>query len=513
MHDSRMTARKIKSALISVYHKEGLGPIVDGLNKLGVTLYSTGGTEAFIRERGIEVVPVEELTGYPSILDGRVKTLHPKVHGGILAKREEEHLIQLAQLEIPEIDLVVVDLYPFEETVANTEEEDLIIEKIDIGGIALIRAAAKNYRDVVIVPSREDYATLQTVIDTKEGVSELADRRALARRAFAVSSHYDTAIFTYFNEDGGMSVFKRSEMKAAALRYGENPHQEATFFGRFSEMFTKLNGKELSYNNLVDIDAAVAIMKEFEGGDPAFVILKHTNACGVAVRPTQLEAWKAALAGDPVSAFGGILITNRPLELATAQEIDKLFYEVLIAPDFTDSALELLSKKKKRVLLQYHHLQQQPVSFKSLLNGVIVQDTDLQTESADQFEVVTERQPTGAETADMVFANKCAKHLKSNTIALVRDNQLIGMGCGQTSRVDALKQAINKAHNFGFRTEGAVMASDAFFPFPDCVEIAAEAGIKAVVQPGGSIKDKDSIAAANTEEVAMVMTGVRHFKH
>lgn len=508
-----MTSRKIRSALISVFHKEGLGPIIDGLAKLGVTIYSTGGTETFIRDRKVEVVPVEELTGYPSILDGRVKTLHPKVHGGILAKREDDHLQQLAQLEIPEIDLVIVDLYPFEETVANTEEEELIIEKIDIGGIALIRAAAKNYRDVVIVPSREDYATLQEIIDEKEGTSELEDRRALARRAFAVSSHYDTAIFTYFNEEGKLPVFKRSEMKARSLRYGENPHQEATFFGRLNEMFTKLNGKELSYNNLVDIDAAVAVMKEFEGGDPAFVILKHTNACGVAVRPTQLAAWKAALAGDPVSAFGGILITNRPLELATAQEIDKLFYEVLVAPDFTDSALELLSKKKKRVLLQYHHLQQQTQSFKSLLNGVIVQDTDLQSESADQFEVVTDRQPTGTETADLVFANKCAKHLKSNTIALVHDNQLIGMGCGQTSRVDALKQAISKAQNFGFEVKGSVMASDAFFPFPDCVEIAAAAGVTAVVQPGGSIKDAESVTAANTAEMAMVLTGVRHFKH
>jgi phosphoribosylaminoimidazolecarboxamide formyltransferase/IMP cyclohydrolase len=508
-----MTARKIKSALISVYHKEGLGPIVDKLNQLGVTIYSTGGTETFIRDRGIEVIPVEELTGYPSILDGRVKTLHPKVHGGILARREEDHLTQLAQLEIPEIDLVVVDLYPFEETVANTEEEELIIEKIDIGGIALIRAAAKNYRDVLIVPSREDYEKLQQILDEQDGISELADRRQLAARAFAVSSHYDTAIFTYFNADGGLPVFKRSEMRANDLRYGENPHQDATYYGRINEMFTKLNGKELSFNNLVDIDAAVAIMKEFEDGDPAFAILKHTNACGVAVRPTQLEAWNAALAGDPISAFGGILITNRPLELSTAQEIDKLFYEVLIAPDFTDSALELLSKKKKRVLLQYHHLQQQPMSFKSLLNGVIVQETDLQTESADQFTVVTERQPTGRETADLVFANKCAKHLKSNTIAIVRDNQLIGMGCGQTSRVDALKQAISKAHNFGFATEEAVMASDAFFPFPDCVEIAAEAGITAVVQPGGSIKDADSVAAANTGNLAMVTTGVRHFRH
>ncbi|OAV42913.1 bifunctional phosphoribosylaminoimidazolecarboxamide formyltransferase/IMP cyclohydrolase [Lewinella sp. 4G2] len=508
-----MTERKIKSALVSVYHKDGLGPIVDALDKLGVTIYSTGGTETFIRDRGIGVVPVEDLTGYPSILDGRVKTLHPKVHGGILARREADHLGQLEKYDIPEIDLIIVDLYPFEETVANTEEEELIIEKIDIGGIALIRAAAKNYNDVVIVPSQDDYATLQTILDEKEGTTDLADRRNLARRAFAVSSHYDTAIFNYFNEDEGLDVLKVSELHATPLRYGENPHQKATFYGHFEQMFTKLNGKDVSYNNLVDIDAAVGLMAEFEHGKPAFAILKHTNACGVAVRDSQLEAWNAALAADNVSAFGGILITNKPVELTTAQEIDKLFYEVLIAPDFTDAARELLSKKKKRILLQYHHLEQQHRSFKTLLNGVVAQDTDRKTETAADFTVVTDREPTQAEVEDLVFANKCAKHLKSNTIALVRDNQLISMGCGQTSRVDALKQAIHKAGAFGFTTEGAVMASDAFFPFSDCVEIAHEAGIKAVVQPGGSIRDKDSIAACNERGMAMVTTGVRHFKH
>jgi len=508
-----MTERKIKSALISVYHKDGLGPIVDTLKKLGVTIYSTGGTETFIRDRGINVVPVEELTGYPSILDGRVKTLHPKVHGGILARREDDHLGQLAKYDIPEIDLIIVDLYPFEETVANTEEEELIIEKIDIGGIALIRAAAKNYKDVVIVPSREDYGTLQAILDEKAGVTDLNDRRQLARRAFATSSHYDTAIFNYFNEDGGLPALKISQMDATPLRYGENPHQQATFFGRMEGMFTKLNGKAVSYNNLVDIDAAVGMMREFESGDPAFIILKHTNACGVAVRSTQVEAWHAALASDNVSAFGGILITNKPVELSTAQEIDKLFYEVLIAPDFTDAARELLSKKGKRILLQYHHLNQQTKSFKTLLNGVVLQDTDLKTEGAADFTVVTEREPTTEEVTDLVFANKCAKHLKSNTIALVKDNQMISMGCGQTSRVDALKQAIHKAGTFGFSTEGAVMASDAFFPFSDCVEIAHEAGITAVVQPGGSIRDKDSIAACNERGMAMVTTGIRHFKH
>lgn len=508
-----MTERKIKSALISVYHKDGLGAIVDALNKQGVTIYSTGGTESFIRDRGLSVIPVEELTGYPSILDGRVKTLHPKVHGGILARREPDHLGQLAKYDIPEIDLIIVDLYPFEETVANTEEEDLIIEKIDIGGIALIRAAAKNYRDVVIVPSREDYSTLQVILDEKAGVSNLEDRRKLARRAFAVSSHYDTAIFNYFNEDSGLAAFKVSEMNATTLRYGENPHQDASFFGRLEGMFTKLNGKEISYNNLVDIDAAVGIMREFEKGDPAFAILKHTNACGMAVRPSQAEAWKAALASDSVSAFGGILITNKPVELTTAQEINKLFYEVLIAPDFTDAALELLSKKKDRILLQYHHLEPQTRSFKTLLNGVVVQDTDLKTETAADFTVVTDRDPTEQEVVDLVFANKCAKHLKSNTIALVKDGQMISMGCGQTSRVDALKQAIIKAGAFGFDVSGSVMASDAFFPFSDCVEIAHEAGVTAVVQPGGSIRDKDSIAACNARGMAMVTTGIRHFKH
>lgn len=508
-----MTERKIKSALVSVYHKDGLGQIVDALHQLGVTIYSTGGTESFIQERGVPVVRVEDLTGYPSILDGRVKTLHPKVHGGILARREADHLAQLEQYEIPEIDLIIVDLYPFEETVANTEDEDLIIEKIDIGGIALIRAAAKNYRDVVIVPGRNDYGTLLELLTDKAGVTQLEDRRKLARKAFAVSSHYDTAIFNYFNEDSELDVLKVSEMRATPLRYGENPHQEATFYGRLEGMFTKLNGKDLSYNNLVDIDAAIGIMREFEDGDPAFAILKHTNACGMAVRPSQLEAWHAALAADNVSAFGGILITNKPVELGTAQEIDKLFYEVLIAPDFTDAALELLSARKKRILLQYHHLDQQTRSFKTLLNGVIAQDTDLAMESRINFTVVTERTPSEDELTDLEFANKCAKHLKSNTIALVKDRQMIAMGCGQTSRVDALKQAITKAAAFGFDVAGSVMASDAFFPFSDCVEIAHTAGVTAVVQPGGSIRDKDSIAACNERGMTMVTTGVRHFKH
>jgi len=508
-----MSTKPIRSALISVYHKEGLGPIVDALHRLGVTIYSTGGTETFIREREIPVTAVEDLTTYPSILDGRVKTLHPKVHGGILARRTPEHLAQLAKYDIPEIDLIIVDLYPFEDTVANTEEEELIIEKIDIGGIALIRAAAKNYNDVVIVPSREDYGYLLDLLENNDGGTELAHRRHLARRAFAVSSHYDTAIFNYFNEDGSLPAFKRSELQATPLRYGENPHQEATFFGDLEGMFTKLNGKAISYNNLVDIDAAVGIMAEFASGDPAFCVLKHTNACGVAVRETQLAAWEAALACDNISAFGGILITNRPLELAAAEAINELFYEVLIAPDFEPAALELLKGKKNRILLQYHHLAAPPTSFKSLLNGVVQQATDLQTEGPEDFTVATEKAPTPEEIDNLVFAAKCAKHLKSNTIALVKDRQLVGMGCGQTSRVDALKQAIIKAGQFGFDLHGAVMASDAFFPFPDCVEIAHDAGITAVVQPGGSRRDQDSIDYCNANGLAMVMTGVRHFKH
>lgn len=507
-----MSVKPIKSALISVYHKEGLGPILDQLKALGVTIYSTGGTETFIRNHGLAVTPVESLTTYPSILDGRVKTLHPKVHGGILARRTPDHLSQLEKYDIPEIDLIIVDLYPFEETVASTDDEAQIIEKIDIGGIALIRAAAKNYNDVVIVPSREDYAFLQTALEEQQGTT-LEDRRSLARRAFAVSSHYDTAIFNYFNEGGELPAFKQSELNAKTLRYGENPHQSATYFGDLEAMFTKLGGKDLSYNNLVDIDAAVGIMAEFVDGDPCFCILKHTNACGVAVRDTQLEAWEAALACDNISAFGGILITNKPLELEVAEAINELFYEVLIAPSFTDEAKELLLKKKKRVLLEYKHLNQQKTSFKSLLNGVVQQDTDLSAEGIEAFKQVTEKAPSQSELEDLAFAVKCGKHLKSNTIALVRNRQLIGMGCGQTSRVDALKQAILKAKQFGFSLEGAVMASDAFFPFPDCVEIADQAGITAVVQPGGSIKDQLSIDYCNANGLAMVMTGVRHFKH
>lgn len=511
-----MAAKKINSALLSVYYKDGLAPIVKELTRLGVTIYSTGGTQRFIEEHGGKVISVEELTGFPSILDGRVKTLHPTIYGGLLARREEDHLAQLRDRNMPEIDLVVVDLYPFEETVANTDDEREIIEKIDIGGITLIRAAAKNYRDVVCVSSRNDYDTLLEILQNRNGETTLAERKRLARRGFATSSHYDAKIHEYFlggDEQNDEPVFKQSEHRSTTLRYGENPHQQGIFYGDFEAVFEKLNGKAISYNNLVDIDAAVGIMEEFKDGDPAFCILKHTNACGVAVRDTQVEAWRAALAGDPTSAFGGILITNRPVDLETAQEIDRLFYEVLIAPGFEEDAFEFLSKKSKRILLKMKGFTPSAKIYKSILNGTIEQDADLQTDAPEDLTVVTRRQPTDREIADLIFAGKIAKHLKSNTIVFARDNQLLGMGCGQTSRVDACKQAIAKAENFGFDLKGSAVASDAFFPFPDCVELAAEAGATAIIQPGGSIKDKLSIEAADQRGMAMVMTGRRHFKH
>lgn len=509
-----MAAKRIQSALISVFYKDGLEPIIKELDRLGVKIYSTGGTQRFIEDLGVKVEAVEDLTTYPSILDGRVKTLHPKVFGGILARREENHLAQLGDYNIPELDLVIVDLYPFEETVANTEEESAIIEKIDIGGISLIRAAAKNYRDVAVVPSKAEYDMILDLLQTKDGITDLADRKELARRAFKISSHYDTAIFEYFDEhQTDDRSFKKSILNAQTLRYGENPHQEGVFYGDLEEMFEKIGGKELSYNNLVDIDAAVALMREFKAAEPTFAVLKHTNSCGVATRSTILEAWKDALAGDNISAFGGILIANSTIDLATAQEIDKIFYEVLIAPAFEADALELLTKKKKRILLRIKDFTVQERSFKSLLNGVIEQDADLKIESRDELKVVTKKAPTQQQVDDLLFANVVCKHLKSNTIVLAKDNQLFGMGCGQTSRVDALKQAIIKAGAFGFDLKGAVMASDAFFPFPDCVEIADEAGIVAVIQPGGSIKDQASIDYCDAHDMAMVMTGVRHFKH
>ena len=503
---------KIKNALISVYYKDGLAPLVQYLAQQGVTLYSTGGTEQFIKDLNLPVVAVEDLTGYPSILGGRVKTLHPKVFGGILNRRslagDQE---QIAQYEIPEIDLVIVDLYPFEETVKAGGTDTEVIEKIDIGGISLIRAAAKNFNDVVIIASKDDYGTLLSELEAQEGATTLAQRKSYAKKAFHTSSHYDTAIFNYFNNEEPLIVFKQSVKQAQTLRYGENPHQQGTFYGNLDEMFIKLNGKELSYNNLVDVDAAVALIDEFT--EPTFAILKHTNACGLASRPTVLQAWKDALACDPVSAFGGVLITNQEVDLATAQEINNLFFEVLIAPSYKPEAVELFKAKKNRVILQRNEVELSKKQFKTLLNGVIEQDKDLSLEGAEQMKTVTEKTPSEASIQDLIFANKIVKHTKSNTIVFVKDNVLIASGVGQTSRVDALKQAVVKAEAFGFSLKDAVMASDAFFPFPDCVELAADAGIIAVLQPGGSIKDQDSIDMCNAKGIAMVTTGVRHFKH
>ncbi|MDX1408237.1 MAG: bifunctional phosphoribosylaminoimidazolecarboxamide formyltransferase/IMP cyclohydrolase [Saprospiraceae bacterium] len=504
---------KIRSALISVFDKSGLDEIVRELKRLDVEIFSTGGTLSYIEKLGIHVNAVESLTSYPSILDGRVKTLHPKVFGGILARREEGHIAELDTYEIPAIDLVIVDLYPFEQTVRETTDEQAIIEKIDIGGISLIRAGAKNYRDVVVSPSKEEYGYLMNLLREKGGETDIEDRKFLAKQAFGVSSHYDTLIHRYFTGDQAEPVFKQSIHQATPLRYGENPHQQATYFGNLEAVFEKLSGKDLSFNNLVDIDAAMQLMREFKDDDPTFAVLKHTNACGVATRATVLEAWKAALAGDNVSAFGGILICNRPIDLATAEEIDQIFYEVLLAPEFEADARMFLEKKKKRVLLKIRSYPAPAQSFKSILNGVIRQDTDLKVEQANDLQVVTRRHPDPEQIRDLIFANKCAKHLKSNTIVLARDLQLAGMGCGQTSRVDALKQAVEKALRFGFDLKGAVMASDAFFPFSDCVEIAHGAGIEAVIQPGGSIRDQESIDFCDQHEMAMVVTGHRHFKH
>jgi phosphoribosylaminoimidazolecarboxamide formyltransferase/IMP cyclohydrolase len=510
---------KIKNALISVFYKDNLEPIIHQLNKLGVNIYSTGGTEKFITDLGVAVIAVEDLTLYPSILGGRVKTLHPKVFGGILTRRnhigDQE---QIAKYEIPEIDLVIVDLYPFEETVAkaHTGGEDLgeadIIEKIDIGGISLIRAAAKNHQDVVIIASKDDYTTLNNILESQNGETTLAQRKAFARHAFNVSSHYDTAIFNWFNQgDDALTVFKQSEQKASVLRYGENPHQKGYFYGDLEAMFDKLNGKELSYNNLVDVDAAVALIDEFT--EPTFAILKHTNACGIASRTNLLTAWNDALACDPVSAFGGVLICNGEVDEATATEINKLFFEVLIAPSYSAEAEKVITSKKNRIILRRKDVVLPNKIFKTLLNGVIEQDKDLTVERPQQMTAVTVKQPTEQELQDLFFANKVVKHTKSNTIVFAKHDTLIASGVGQTSRVDSLKQAIIKAQSFGFDLKGAVMASDAFFPFPDCVELAAEAGITAVLQPGGSIKDQDSIDKANEKGIAMVTTGVRHFKH
>ena len=503
---------KIKNALISVYYKDGLAPLLQELAKQDIRLFSTGGTEQFIRDLNLPVTAVEDLTGYPSILGGRVKTLHPKVFGGILNRRDlPSDQEQITQYDIPEIDLVIVDLYPFEETVKGGGTAEEIIEKIDIGGISLIRAAAKNFHDVVIIASKNDYENLRQQLQEQAGSTELEQRKTYAQKAFHISSHYDTAIFEYFNESDPMPVFKQSIGEAQTLRYGENPHQKGVFYGNLDALFTKLNGKELSYNNLVDIDAALSLIDEFEA--PTFAILKHTNACGVASRANIGQAWADALACDPVSAFGGVLIANRSIDLATAQQINSLFFEVLIAPDYETAAVELFQSKKNRVILKRNPLPLGQKQFKTLLNGVIEQDKDLIVEGPAQMTVVSDKAPSAQELKDLHFANKIVKHTKSNTIVLVKDDVLLASGVGQTSRVDALKQAIEKANAFGFSLQGAVMASDAFFPFPDCVEIAANAGITAVLQPGGSIKDQDSINMANEKGIAMVTTGIRHFKH
>ncbi len=503
---------KIKNALISVFYKDNLESLIRQLHEQGVVFYSTGGTEKFIRELGIDVIAVEDLTGYPSILGGRVKTLHPKVFGGILNRRENrEDRTQIGQYEIPEIDLVIVDLYPFEETLASGASAAEIIEKIDIGGISLIRAAAKNFNDVVIIASKDDYITLGNILSENGGYTTLNHRKAFARQAFNVSSHYDTAIFDYFNQEDPLSVFKYSEQKAGTLRYGENPHQNGVFYGDLDKMFDKLNGKELSYNNLVDVDAAIALIDEFE--EPTFAILKHTNACGIASNNSIIEAWKTALACDPVSAFGGVLICNREIDAETAAEINNLFFEVLIAPSFSDSAKQTLTAKKNRILLKRNDVKLPSKQFKTLLNGIIEQDKDMLMESAADMTFVTDLKPTEQQLNDLVFANKIVKHTKSNTIVLARNACLIASGVGQTSRVDALQQAIVKAKAFNFDLQGSVMASDAFFPFPDCVEIAADAGVMMILQPGGSIKDQESIDMANLKGVGMVTTGIRHFKH
>ncbi|MBS1593849.1 MAG: bifunctional phosphoribosylaminoimidazolecarboxamide formyltransferase/IMP cyclohydrolase [Bacteroidetes bacterium] len=506
-------SKSIRSALISVYYKDKLDLIVRELHKNNVTIYSTGGTLSFIESLGVPVVAVDALTGFPEILGGRVKTLHPKVFGGILARRDNDSdVAQLQQHDIPEIDLVIVDLYPFEETVKSTQNEQEIIEKIDIGGISLIRAAAKNFKDTLIVSSRSQYDELLALLQAKNGASDIEDRKLFAAKAFMTSSHYDTLIFEYFNKGLALPVFKQSLLEAKTLRYGENPHQKGTFYGHLSEVFEILNGKELSYNNLVDVEASINLAAEFT--EPTFAIIKHTNSCGLASRPTISEAYTAALACDPTSAFGGVLAANRKIDVATANEVSNLFFEVLTAPDYEPEALQILMQKKNRILLKLKSGWKQPAKmFKSLLNGVLEQDVDSVSDSKESFKVVTEKSPSAQELSDLEFAIIAVKHLKSNGITLVKNKQLIGMGCGQTSRVDSLESALKKAKAFGFDTTGAVMASEAFFPFPDCVNISAEAGIAAISQPGGSIKDQDSIAAANANGQAMVMTGVRHFKH
>jgi len=506
--------KKAKGALISVFHKGGLEPIVRELHKNGVTIYSTGGTEKFINDLGIDVVAVEDLTTYPSILGGRVKTLHPKVFGGILSRRDfEGDIKQVKEFDIPSIDIVIVDLYPFEKTVASGASESDIIEKIDIGGISLIRAAAKNFKDVLIVSEMSQYGEVFDLLSSQEAGTTLSQRKSFASKAFNVSSHYDSAIFNYFNKEEKEDVLKISETNANILRYGENPHQKGVFYGDLEAMFDKLHGKELSYNNLLDVDGSVQLMLEFKDNDPTFAILKHNNACGIATRSTLKEAYLDALAGDPTSAFGGVLIANREIDLDTAEEINKLFCEVVIAPSYSNEALEKLKSKKNRIILVQKDATLPTKQVRTILNGVLEQDKNMITDKKEDLKSVTNVVPTDSEINDLLFASKICKHTKSNTIVLAKNNQLIASGTGQTSRIDALNQAINKAQSFGFDLNKAVMASDAFFPFPDAVETAHNAGIHSVIQPGGSIKDQLSIDYCNENGMAMVMTGTRHFKH
>lgn len=507
-----MSDKRIKSALISVFYKDGLEEIVRLLHQTDVKIFSTGGTYNFITELGISAEKVEDLTTYPSILGGRVKTLHPSVFGGILARRENQgDLDQLSKYKIPEIDLVIVDLYPFEETLKSTENEEDIIEKIDIGGISLIRAAAKNHNDVLIVSGREQYPAFLSLLKEKKGMTSLDDRRLYATMAFMTSSHYDSAIFGYFNRKAQLPVFRESINQSYPLRYGENPHQKGVFFGDPDKLFEKLHGREISYNNLLDLDAANNLIDEFT--ETTFVIIKHNNACGAASRKTAIDAWKDALACDPVSAFGGIIATNVPVDHATAVEIDKIFFEIIVAPGYSPEALEILKQKKNRIILVRKPFAPAKHVYRSLLNGVLWQDRDMSTEKADLMKPVTDRKPSAQEIDDLIFANIIVKHSKSNAIVLAKNRQLCASGIGQTSRVDALKQAVEKAKSFGFDLNGAVMASDAYFPFADSVELAHKAGITAVVQPGGSVRDADSVNYCSANGIAMVFTGVRHFKH
>jgi len=504
---------QIRTALISVFSKDRIDTIASILNGLNIKILSTGGTYDYIRNLGIDVTSVESITTYPSILGGRVKTLHPKIFGGILFRRDfDQDTLELKQYEIPPIDLVIVDLYPFEKTIEQTTDQQEIIEKIDIGGISLIRAAAKNFKDVLIVPSSEYYDELIGLLKSKSGFTDIEDRKYFAAQAFNVSSHYDTRIFEYFNKERKIQVFKQSINTPNSLRYGENPHQNGIYYGKLDEVFEQLHGKAISYNNIVDIDAAISLVDEFTT-EPTFVVIKHTNACGVASRPGLKEAWLDAFACDPVSAFGGVITANRPVDYDTATELNKLFFEILIAEDYEENALELLKSRKNRILLKKKSFKHSGLQFKSILNGVLEQEKDLKTENESDLKQVTKKAPSGSEISDLLYANVIVKHQKSNTIVLVKDKQLIGSGIGQTSRVDALKQAIIKAKEFGFELKGAVLASDAFFPFADCVEIAHKEGIGVVIQPGGSIRDADSINFCDEHDMSMVFTGIRHFKH